>query len=106
MQGFVLADINVIKAMDKTLENSSSSNIIPVSLTKDGEISSRSNTLSSEEFKNLQKTVKKVIKDLSTEIMKGNIDIKPYSYDKKTGCDYCEYKTICNFSTSLKSNSF
>jgi len=106
MQGFVLADIQVIRAMDKTLENSSSSNIIPVGLTKTGEISSRSSTLTSDEFKTLQKTVKKVIKELSSEIMRGNIDIKPYNYQKKTGCDYCAYKTICNFNTNLKSNEY
>ena len=107
MQGYVLADVKVIKAMDKTLDSSGTSNIIPVALTKDGEImNSRSNTLTSEEFKELQKNVRKTIKQLSTEIMKGNIDIKPYNYDKKTGCDYCIYKTICNFSTGLKNNDY
>lgn len=107
MKGLVLADINVIKAMDKKIEPSKKSDIIPVTLSKDGEISSRgSSTLTAEEFKELQKNVKKIIKELSSEIMRGNIDIKPYNYKGKTGCDFCSYRTICNFSTSLKCNNF
>lgn len=107
MKGLVLADINVIKAMDKKIEPSKKSDIIPVTLSKDGEISSRgSSTLTAEEIKELQKNVKKIIKELSSEIMRGNIDIKPYNYKGKTGCDFCSYRTICNFSTSLKCNNF
>ena len=105
MQGFVLADVNVIRAMDKTLEDGATSNIIPVSLTKDGEISNyKSNSLTSEEFKDLQRSVRRAIKDISEEILKGKIDIKPYNYEKSTGCDFCKYKTICNFNTNIKGN--
>lgn len=107
MQGYVLADIKVIKTMDKTLENSTTSNILPVTLSKDGEImNSRSNTLTKDEFKNLQKAVRKIIKELAMQILDGKIDIKPYNYEKKTGCDFCKYKTICNFSTNIKGNEY
>lgn len=107
MQGFVLADVSVIKAMDNTLGNGETSNMIPVSLTKEGEISNyKSNSLNSEEFSGLQKAVKKAIKNISEEILKGKIDIKPYNYDKQTGCDFCKYKTICNFNTNIKGNEY
>lgn len=106
MQGFVLADVNVIKAMDKTLDNGDTSSIIPASLTKDGEISNKSNSLNSDEFKGLQKAVKKAIKNISEEILKGKIDIKPYNYETQTGCDFCKYKTICNFNTNIKGNEY
>ena len=107
MQGFVLADINVVKAMDSNLETNKTSNIIPISLNKEGEISSyKSNSLNADEFKSLQKAVKKAIKNISEEILKGRIDIKPYSYEKGTGCDFCNYKTICNFNTNIKGNEY
>ena len=107
MQGFVLADVSVIKAMDNTLGNGETSSIIPVSLTKEGEISNfKSNSLNKEEFDSLQKAVKKAIKNISEEILKGKIDIKPYNYDKHTGCDFCKYKTICNFNTNIKGNEY
>ena len=107
MQGFVLADVNVVKAMDKTLSNGETSSIIPVSLNKEGEISNyKSNSLNADEFKGLQRAVKKAIKNISEEILRGKIDIKPYHYDKQTGCDYCKYKTICNFNTNIKGNEY
>lgn len=106
MKGFVLADVQVVKAMDKKLGKSNTSDIIPVALKVDGEISSKPRTLKADEFKELQKTVRRTIKQLSSEIMKGNIDIKPYNYKKQTGCEYCTYKSICNFNTSFKSNEY
>ena len=99
MNGMVLADINIIKLMDKSLETGFSKNI-PVYLGKDGQISkTRSNTITKEEFTKLQQTSRKIIKKISNEILSGNIEIKP-TYNKKTkteACKFCEYKTICKF---------
>ena len=52
-----------------------------------------------EQFENLQKYTDKIIKQISQEILSGNIDIKPYynTKDKKTPCEYCSYKSICRF---------
>ena len=50
----------------------------------------------------MQKYTNKIIKSISKEILSGNIDIKPY-YEvkgKKTPCEYCVYKGICNFNNS------
>lgn len=99
MNGFILADVNVIKMMDKTLEVGAS-NIIPAYLDKDGNVSkSKSNSVSKEQFQDLMKYTNKLIKQISKEILSGNIEIKPYyqKKSKKTACDYCEYKGICNF---------
>jgi len=103
MNGMVLADIDIIKKMDKTLEKGSSNNI-PVYLDKDGNISkSRSNTVTKEEFTRLQKTAEKVIKQIAKEILEGNIDIKPayYKKNKIDSCKYCEYKSICGFNPKI-----
>lgn len=99
MKGLILADINVIKMMDKTLEKGASNNI-PAYIGKDGEISkTRSNVVTEEQFKDLQITINKIIKKISKEILEGNIEIKPI-YDSKTktsACKFCEYKNICRF---------
>jgi len=103
MNGMILADIDIIKKMDKTLEKGSSNNI-PVYLDKDGNISkSRSNTVTKEEFTNLQKTAEKVIKQIAKEILEGNINIKPayYKKNKVDTCKYCEYKSICGFNPKV-----
>lgn len=108
MTGMVLADINIIKKMDKTLEKGAS-NSVPVYLDKDGNISnSRSNVVTKETFTAMQKTAEKIIKQIAKEILSGNIDIKPI-YNKKTktdACKYCEYKTICRFNPKQNSYAF
>ena len=106
MKGLVLADVNVIRMMDNKLETGKS-DIIPVYLNKEGSISEKkSKVISEENFKELQKEVRKIIKDISKEILKGRIDIKPYSYNKKTGCDYCKYQTICMFNNNMNRNEY
>lgn len=106
MKGLILADISVIRTMDKKLQTGSS-DIIPVYISKDGEISEKkSSVISEKNFKELQTQVKDIIKQISYEILKGKIDIKPYNYKKKTGCDYCKYKTICMFNTNIKGNEY
>ena len=106
MKGLVLADINVIKMMDKNIENGKQSDIIPVYLSKDGEITKKSNAVNREDFERLTKKVKEIIKELSKEILEGSIDIKPYKYNQKTGCDYCSYKSICMFNTLFEGNDY
>lgn len=106
MKGLILADISVIKLMDNKLQTGAS-DIIPVYISKDGTISEKkSSIISKENFDELQKQVKEIIKEISKEILKGRIDIKPYNYNKKTGCDYCKYKTICMFNTNIKGNEY
>ena len=47
-----------------------------------------------------------VIKQISKEILSGNIDLKPYYKDKKTPCKYCDYKSICGFNMGGCENSY
>jgi len=102
MKGLILADIKVINMMDKTIDKGAS-NIVPVYIDKEGNISkNRSSTVTKEQFSNLQKTIRKIIKQISSEILSGKVDIEPM-YDKGTksaSCKYCEYKTVCAFNPS------
>ena len=106
MKGLILADVSVIKLMDNHLMNGSS-DIIPAYITKEGEISeSKSNVIYKNDFLKLTNKVQELIKEISKEILKGKIDIKPYYYKKKTGCDYCKYQTICMFNPNMKNNDY
>ena len=108
MKGLILADVKVIKMMDKTLEQGSSS-LIPAYITKDGEVSkSKSNAITKEQFESLQKYTNKIIKQISKEILSGNIKIEPYYNirNKKTPCEYCSYKGICNFKSGQNGNNY
>ena len=106
MSGFVLADMNIAKMMDNNLNSSLNSDIIPVAITSSGNFSKYSKILNKEDFENMQKEVKNIIKEISTEILDGNIDIKPYCYGTENGCTYCKYLSICRFNPNQKDNSY
>lgn len=108
MQGLILADAEVVKSMDKELEAGASTRI-PAYLDKEGNLSSsRSNAVTKTQFEYLQKYMNKIIKQISEEILSGNISLKPYYNlrNKQTPCQYCEYKTVCNFNRSGCKNEY
>jgi len=106
MKGLVLADVKVVKMMDKSLEKGYS-NMIPVYLDKDENISEKSSSVATkEQFEILQKYIIKTIKNISKEILSGKIDITPYYKNKKTPCEYCEYRPICQFDKNKFGNEY
>ena len=106
MKGLIIADIKIIKMNDNTLK-SGTSDLVPAGITLKGEINQRNtNGVKQEEFKVLQEYIYKTIKDISKEILSGNIDLKPYNKQGKTPCEYCEYKTICGFNPRFDDNKY
>lgn len=107
MNGIILADVKVVKMMDKKLD-SGASNLIPAYIDKEGNLSKKSNAVTKEQFEDLQKYTAKIIKEISKEILSGDISLKPY-YNiktKKKPCDYCEYKSICQFDAGQNENNY
>ena len=106
MKGLILADVKVIKMNDTTLQ-SGSSKIVPAGLTVSGDIIEKwTNGVNKEEFKILQDYIDFTIKEISKEIMSGNINLKPYNKNGKTPCEYCSYKSICGFNVKQKDNNY
>ena len=106
MKGLILADVNVVKLHDKKLEKGSSA-LVPAYIDKEGNLSEKKTSgVTAEQFEELQKYMYIVIKQISREILGGNIDLKPYYKDKKTPCKYCDYKSICGFNMGGCENSY
>lgn len=106
MKGLILADIKVIRLHDKHLETGTSK-LIPATINKSGDISeSKTNGVDKEEFKILQDYIYKTIKQISKEILSGNIALKPYNKKGKTPCEYCSYKAICGFNPRFCGNNY
>lgn len=105
MQGLILLDTQIVRKMDTTL-TTGSSNMIPAYIGKEGEVSEKPNTLTQKQFEHLQTYIDKTIKQISEEILDGNISIEPYyrMQGKKTPCEYCSYKSICQFNQTTKNN--
>ena len=49
-----------------------------------------------------------MLQQISTEILTGKIDVKPYYKVKggKTPCEYCGYHSICQFNNGICKNSY
>ena len=105
MNGLVVADVKLIKMMDKNLE-AGDSKIVPASITQKGEVGKKPSIISSDQFKILQKYITKTIKSISKEILNGKIDIKPYYKNKSTPCGNCSYRAICQFDKNKFCNEY
>ena len=108
MNGLILGNVEVVKMMDNNL-TTGNSNIIPAYIDKDGNLSqSKSSILAKEDFLALQNKVEKVIKQISEEILSGEISQKPiYLYkNKMTACEFCNYKAICGFDSKMCNNRY
>lgn len=108
MNGLILGDVEVVKMMDNNF-TAGNSNIIPAYIDKDGNVSkNKPSILEKEDFLALQNKVEKVIKQISEQIMSGEIAQKPvYFYkNKRTACEFCSYKAICGFDSKMCNNSY
>ena len=106
MKGLILADVKVVKLHDKNLERGAS-NLVPAYIDKEGKLSDKKTSgVTAEQFQDLQKYMYTVIKQISKEILGGNIDLKPFYKDKKTPCKYCDYKSICGFNMGGCENKY
>lgn len=106
MKGLIIADVKIIKMNDNSLKTGSSK-LVPAAITASGSVNEKwTNGVKQEEFKILQEYIYKTIKDISKEILKGKIDLKPYYKKGKTPCEYCNYKAICGFNPRTEDNKY
>jgi len=101
LSGLVLGEKEVVEHLDFGEEKS-----IPVSYKKDGTFTAVSNIATRDQFEALGNYVKKQLAAYGNEILDGNIAIEPYREDKRTACDYCDYKGICGFDPSFEGNRY
>ena len=102
MKGLILADVKVAIMQDNNLIPSTSSKVIPAYMDKDGKLSpKKSSSITKEEFTKLQNYANTTIKEIINEILNGSIELRPYYKNKKTPCEYCTYKNICDFNSGL-----
>ena len=104
MNGLLLKDAKLVKAMDNDMETYSL--IIPAAFKKDGDFSSTSSVITQEQFNLLREYVNAKMMELCEDMLSGAIRIEPCKKDTTTYCEYCEYSSICQFDTSIKDNKY
>ena len=103
MKGLVLADVKLIKEMDRDM--SGDSLIIPARINKDGSLG-RSSAATMEQFRVLRNHVRKLLTSIGSGILDGNVAVSPYKKKTITACTYCSYSSVCQFDTSMKDNRY
>ncbi len=104
MRGLLLADVKLIKEMDKTIEGTSL--IIPAAVNKGDVLGKNTSAATMEQFELLRKYIRKLLKNLCSEIMEGNVEIRPYKKKGTTSCKYCSFLPVCQFDATMKENSY
>ena len=94
MSGVVNEDFQLIEQMEHT--GSEGYLTLPVRATKTG-YDKRSSILNTNQLMNLGRFVEKKMTDLGNSLMRGDISIKPYEYEGRKPCEYCEFKNICAY---------
>lgn len=103
LNGLVLGDTEVIRDMDCDFESGSS--FLPITLNKSGDIRITQSVATLNQFNVLMKYVRNELKKLGSSIIKGKIDIRPYTNGTVSACDYCAYKGVCKLDTRKNGNS-
>jgi ATP-dependent helicase/nuclease subunit B len=85
--------------MDDQFEQKS--DVIPVELKKNGDLSARSSVASTEEFAILSEYVNHSIVNMGNDIYAGTTEVSPFVEGQMSSCDYCPYKAVCGYDTKI-----
>ncbi|TDL35360.1 helicase-exonuclease AddAB subunit AddB [Jeotgalibacillus sp. S-D1] len=105
MKGLVLGDEEAVRLMDQTLEQGQSS-IISAGLKKDGSLRSDSKTASRGQFQAMRNHTRELFQSSGDRIMTGDVKIDPYEFKKRTPCQFCSYRPVCQFDPALEDNQY
>ncbi len=96
LSGVFLNNETIIKALDKNLNNKSSSDIIKADYIKSGDLSkiSKNVALTNEEMSGLMNYANCLLIKAIQEIENGNINASP----TREVCEYCPHKSVCKYS--------
>lgn len=105
MKGLVLSDPEVVKLMDTSLQ-SGESKIITAGLKRDGQLTARSKVATEQDFSILRDYVQNTFEKTGNAIAEGAVDIAPYKMKDRTPCQFCPFKSVCRFDSTLKENNY
>lgn len=100
MKGLMLADPDVVRGIDASLES------LPARIKNDGSFYQDSSVAESADFALLRRFVQKKAEGIKQKIENGCILIDPYQRQEQNGCRYCPYQGVCHFDETLSVNGF
>jgi ATP-dependent helicase/nuclease subunit B len=105
MKGLLLGDEEAVRLMDQTIETGHS-RIVSAGLKKGGGFYSNSSIADEQQFEDLRKHIRSQLTDIGTKITDGIIDISPYKLKDKTPCEFCAFRSVCQFDQSMEEHDY
>ena len=112
MNGIANEDREMLSHLDRGFSGGAAytSQVMPVRVGKSGGIDARSQTANTARFGALLRYAANRLKQDTAQILAGDIDAHPYlrmqGNERKTGCDYCPYHSICGFDQRIAGFSY
>ena len=101
LNGLVSLESEVYQQMDVGLKGKSE--VIPLTLKTDGTPAKRGTSgAGRKDFHAMTAFVNRKICDAAEKILSGDIDIRPFQMEQKTGCDHCPYHSVCGFDPKIQ----
>ncbi|MGG0658260.1 helicase-exonuclease AddAB subunit AddB [Rummeliibacillus pycnus] len=102
MRGLLLDDNDSILAMDDQLADGGGySQVVPIYMKKDGSTSPNiSSVIAPNDMQSLRNFVRNKHKNAGEEILTGCTDISPFKMNQRTACEFCSFKSVCQFDTT------
>ncbi|QIL46656.1 ATP-dependent helicase [Vagococcus coleopterorum] len=105
-KGLLLEDEQLLNNLDRTLDENPRSSVFPYYEKKNGDYSS-SQFVSEQDIQLLIEKNRENFKEAGTEIFKGETKLNPAYRDKtRLACQFCNYRSICQFDVLLKENNY
>lgn len=100
--GMILADPASYRLLDRDACEGCRSDVVPLTVKKDGTFGQGSAVYTQEEFESLTSIVRENVCRLAEEILEGKAAAEPAVWDKdRSACDYCPYRSVCGFDPSI-----
>lgn len=100
MTGLVNDNPDIIHMLDESL--TTRSDIIPVEYKKDGTLTARSQTATSQEYAAISRFAGRKIREFGRRILEGEIGVNPYETSTRDSCRYCDFRSICRYDEKIK----
>lgn len=93
-----------LELLEEEVRAKGQSEVMNIRLKKDGTPYAGTMILPEEELKKMEEFAHRKAEQIATRIWRGDTQVKPYYYNKRTPCVYCPYSGICK--VDLKENPY
>lgn len=105
MNGLLIANTDIVRLMDTSLETGYSQ-IVPAAITNKETFYSNAKVADESLFDQLQRYILSLIEQAGLQMITGDISLNPYEYKNKRACTFCSFKSVCQFDPILPENNF